>query len=753
MMVQVPSRFTAGSATSIYFGPFSHSGAGGAVQVVTATDDFNVGAESTEEVPEVLCGVTPDGGQASGPFCEPSTDPTVPTGAILAQSAPGSFMAGGSSGQVQTYVLVDDAGFIVQSNATGLFTQLGSGDYTVYAVNFRDGEVVDLFLLPGEDFTPVLEGLDGTSGTDLDNACYTVCDTDPAIMVVVDCFSIGSTVFTDLNDNATLDVGTDMGIPGVTVELVNAGGMVIATDMTDGMGNYFFGGLDAGTYTVQIPTTPDGYPISSTDPTPPEDVATGDNMDSGTQAGGAGTIVVSPMITLAAGTEPNATAGNETGQGGDQDDDIVGATTTSRDDANGDMTVDFGFVPAMSLGSTVFYDPDNDGMQDMTDPLEGGIAGVTINVYAEDPASPGNPDLTMVIATDVTDANGDYFIDNLPPGNYFVGATPVMGSDVTNASDVQVTTENLDGNNNGAQGAGATPEESISGIVMLVAGMEPTDGMETFQGGMQDTDDANGDMTVDFGFVPTNSVGSTVFFDMNDDGEQDGANEVGVSGVDVNLLADPDGDGTFEVVAMATTDMNGDYFFPNLPDGDYQVVLPNGVTGGDASSVVSNDPADQDVQNGTMQGDGSIQSDVFTLTAGDDPTELDGTTGDDQDADDAANNIFDANGNMTIDFGVVPTMSLGSTVFYDVDDSGAQDSDNPLESGIAGATVNLYFDANGDGTLDATELMTPIATTVTDAEGDYLFDSLAIGFYQVGVLAPGPRRCHCGFHDPGSCRR
>ncbi|MEL7162112.1 MAG: hypothetical protein AAFN92_15255, partial [Bacteroidota bacterium] len=104
--------FDAQAPADLTFGPFNHSGNGGAVQVVSATDDSNAGASGTAEVPEVLCGVRPDGGQASGGFCMPTTDPDALTGAILAQSAPGSFMAGGSSGQVQQYVLVDSAGFI-----------------------------------------------------------------------------------------------------------------------------------------------------------------------------------------------------------------------------------------------------------------------------------------------------------------------------------------------------------------------------------------------------------------------------------------------------------------------------------------------------------------------------------------------------------------------------------------------------------------------------------------------------------------
>ncbi|WP_187271168.1 SdrD B-like domain-containing protein, partial [Neolewinella aurantiaca] len=716
----------------IVFGPFSHSGAGGAVQIITATDNSNAGASGTAEVPEVLCGVRPDGGQASGGFCMTTTDPDVLTGAILAQSAPGSFMAGGSSGQVQTYVLVDDAGFIVQSNMTGLFENLPSNTYQVFAVNYRETEDLDNFLLPGESFQPLLDAFAGTpTGTSLDNACFTICDTDPVIMVPVNCLSIGSTVFTDNDNDGMYTPGAgETGIEGVDVNLyaVSSSGLadsLVATTTTDAMGNYFFGGLDEGMYTVSIPTTPEGYPLSSTDDTPPEDVATGDDVDSGIQDM-TGDSVVSPVITLMAQTEP--TGADEAGAGGMQDDDIVGTTTTSNDDANGDMTVDFGFVPSMSIGSTVFYDTDNDGAQDLTDPLEGGIAGVTVILYDVN---------NMPIATTITDMNGNYLFDSLAPGTYFVGVeAPVDAQYASTGAGADTGANDTDGNSDGSMTT-IPGDVSLSGPVELVFGMEPTGTDEDGQGNMQDDAtpfaDANGNMTVDFGFVPTNSVGSTVYFDMNDDGIQMGANEIGVEGVIVQLLGDPDGDGTLQVIATDTTDANGDYFFPNLPDGDYQVVLPNGVMGGDASSMVSNDPADGDIQNGTMQADGSISSDVFTLMAGDTPeTELDGTTGDDQDADDPANGIVDANGNMTIDFGIVPTLSIGSTVFYDADNSGDQDTNDPLEGGIAGVTVNLYFDDDNDpGTPPVV-----IAMTVTDENGDYLFDSLAPGNYQVGVLAP-----------------
>ncbi|MEL6276958.1 MAG: hypothetical protein AAFU03_17795, partial [Bacteroidota bacterium] len=76
------------SGTPITFGPYAHSGVGGAVQVIVADDptDLVCGIRGTLEVPEILCGLTTANGlNASGPFSIPTTDPTVNTGAILIQ--------------------------------------------------------------------------------------------------------------------------------------------------------------------------------------------------------------------------------------------------------------------------------------------------------------------------------------------------------------------------------------------------------------------------------------------------------------------------------------------------------------------------------------------------------------------------------------------------------------------------------------------------------------------------------------------
>jgi hypothetical protein len=120
------------------------------------------------------------------------------------------------------------------------------------------------------------------------------------------------------------------------------------------------------------------YPRSS-DPTDPNDNQDDDD-DNGTQAN-TGDAVFSPVFNLTPGAEPtDGDATNpESGQGNDQDN--IGLDANGNDlDANGDMTIDFGFIPVVSVGSTVFTDLDNDGQYEPVDG-ENGIPGVVVELY------------------------------------------------------------------------------------------------------------------------------------------------------------------------------------------------------------------------------------------------------------------------------------------------------------------------------------------------------------------------------------
>ena len=79
----------------------------------------------------------------------------------------------------------------------------------------------------------------------------------------------------------------------------------------------------------------------------------------------------------------------------------------------------------------------------------------------------------------------------------------------------------------------------------------------------------------------------------------------------------------------------------------------------------------------------------------------------------------------------VPDPALGNVVFIDKDGDGRMD---PGE-GVNGVSVQLYTADQKPG------IDTPIRSTVTTADGNYLFDLLPEGDYVVYIpVAPGSRR-------------
>ena len=554
--------------------------------------------------------------------------------------------------------------------------------------------------------------------------------------------NLGNQVWLDANNNGLKDAG-EAPIAGATVKLYadanNDGqpdGAAINTTTTDANGNYLFNNLKPGSYIVGV-VNPLGFNSSTGAGQEANPNTNGDNNDNGVTTVAGETR--SGTVALTVGGEPT---------GENPSNNPAGVP-----DANSNLTVDFGFFQPAALGNFVFADANQNGIQDAG---EAGIVGVTVNLLD----AGGN-----TVGTTTTDALGAYSFTNLAPGTYTVefirpngltfspasqGTDPTKDSNantlsgrsapVTLASGENNTTIDaglystpnaslgnfvwIDTNNNGVQDSG---EPGVSGVTVTlynattnaVASTKVTDANGNYlfdnltpgsyyviftkpagsiitskDAGGDDTKDSDADvttgktgtyslasgesnLTVDMGIYLPASLGDKVFTDRNANGIQD-VGEPGVAGVTAMLYNAT----TNAVVSTKVTDATGNYLFDNLTPGSYYVIFtkPAGsvITTKDAGSDDTKD-SDADVATG--------KTGTYTLGSG--------------------------ASNLTVDMGIYIPASLGDKVFNDTDKDGVQD---PGEPGVSGIVVKL-LDGNG----------ATIATTTTDANGNYVFSGLMPG--------------------------
>ncbi len=505
--------------------------------------------------------------------------------------------------------------------------------------------------------------------------------------------TLGNLVWLDTNNNGVVDVG-EPGIPGLTVNLYGdpnddcAPDDIVITSKTDGSGHYLFTDLPAGNYIVEIippasfvsSTGAIGSAMGPSEPAldPDTDI---NNDDNGTRF--TPMSVRSCAVTLAGGTEP-----------------------TSDDDAstNTNLSVDFGLFPSMSLGDLVWQDSNNNCLRDPSEPA---LAGVAVSLL----------DATGTTrATTTTDAAGLYLFANLTPGDYAVQVAPPAGFASSTGANATTTGAcepgpDPDNNTNNTDDGAADGANVRSAPVTLTINGEPTNDGDA---------DTNSNRTIDFGLYQPLSLGNLVFTDTNNNGIAD-AGEPGVPGISVSLL-DPT---TLTPLATTTTNASGSYLFTNLNAGDYvvEIVVPpgfsssTGTPGAPAGPVEPAPDPDDDVDqtdNGTHTTPTSIRSAPVTLASGSEPVN-------DGDA--------NANTNLTVDFGLIAQLALGDRVWIDTNNNGVLDAGEP---GLAGVTVQLSADANGDCVEDGAI----VGTTTTDATGTYRFDMLAPGRYIVAIVLP-----------------
>jgi uncharacterized repeat protein (TIGR01451 family)/fimbrial isopeptide formation D2 family protein len=449
--------------------------------------------------------------------------------------------------------------------------------------------------------------------------------------------AIGDRLWIDADGDGQQDPN-EAGLPGVSVALITPGAdgvfgtsddVTATTTTTNATGNYIFDGLVAGSYVVRVNggVVPTGY----------------------TQTG---------------------------------DPDAWGALCTTCDNrtttpillAPGDVYVntDFGYRPTGSsntIGNTIFFDSNGDGLG----AGELGIPGVSVALLD----GSGN-----VIATTVTNANGQYSFPGLPDGTYTVWV-----NDTANVLGGQVQTSTPSSSVENGQPCGTcTGRNTVTVSVASGAG-------NTFQ---------------DFGYAPNSHstgdglIGDTIFLDR--DGSLSYNPGEGLEGVRVNLFSDTNGDGNYDagepIIAATLTDENGHYAFGNLPAGNYVVqvdttTLPAGLT------------------NTVDAGDGVLNEGGVTLAAG------------------------GVNLNQDFGYAAATPNTISGTIWRDTNADGTL-----TEAGrFAGITVALY-DTNGNIVATTTTDVNGNYTFANLPDGTYRVDvtdsaNLLNGYWHSTGATPG----------------
>ncbi|MEM7662364.1 MAG: SdrD B-like domain-containing protein [Pseudomonadota bacterium] len=536
---------------------------------------------------------------------------------------------------------------------------------------------------------------------------------------------INGTVFLDLGARDGTQAGSgEPGLGGITLTLRDSGGAIVGTTTTNADGSYSFTGLPAGNYTVEQTQT-DDYSSST-----PNSVALS------VSPGATETVDFGETVSSLAGVvfldNDNSGAFNAGDNGVDGVTITLSGTTDSGEDVCTLLASQFGGTPcvvttasggaygfpALPHGSYQITESQPAGLQDGPDTVgsAGGVVAsdvfsVTLNdpvvdatgynfgeigeglggvVYFDrnnngvrDSGEPGIPGVQLNLSGTAFNGVDVCTLTNCvattsADGGYMFTAVP--GS---NATGFTITQQSQATAPLSAYADGAETVGTVASAVTGSAGNDVISGI-VYQG-------STAGVGYNFGELGSSLSGS-VFVDANADGALS-AGETGLSGVQI-ALSGTTANGEDICVFLAalvpagscsiTTLADGSYSFPDLPAGTYAISesQPTGFSSGVNTAGTAS---------GTVSAD---QISSISLSAGE-----------------------QAGGYLFAELGG----AISGRVFDDINSNGVDDA----EAGIAGVQIELL---NSGGTV--------IATTTTNAAGEYSFDGLVFGDYTVRETQP-----------------
>lgn len=393
----------------------------------------------------------------------------------------------------------------------------------------------------------------------------------------------------------------------------------------------------------------------------------------------------------------------------------------------------------LCVGNLVYLDTNSNGVYDFNE----GVGSVRVEIWRLT-GDPQNPEVLASFYT--TQSSGFYLFVGLAAGTYYVKIPETefaVGKPLYGTSSLPGA-QLIGDDNNGEDGQDSF-DPALTGVssmeFIVAAGFGPVGTEEPgFAGTIDDSDDVNGDMTIDFGFYRPVGLGNLVFADMNGNGRADAGE--GIPGVAVHLYASTAVIGTDPSLADVVTDSTGHYQFGGLQPGSYKVHIPGSefAEGGPLELALSmtgvGQSADDDDANasGHLGDDGvddptpdlnGVTSGTITLAPGTEPT---GTA--ESGSDGAVDDLADADNDLTVDFGFVfpaDSLGVGNMVFEDFNNNGRYDDGE----GVFGVKVQLIEEVSGAIAGERT----------TRLDGSFSFGSVPAGDYHLHVpaseFAPG----------------